>query len=129
MDANLVIHNEMPDSSRVIFWNVDGRAPDLLTSDLDQSIVAYKGGWNIEALVFSPDGRQLATGTSTGIGRPPNQVRDSVHIYDSSGRALLAAPLDGLDDGGHSDALGYIDNGNYLLLGHYDKSGTVGGHN
>ena len=124
-DANGAFVTDVPTSSRVIFWNVDGRAPDLLTSDLDQSIVAYKGGWNIEALVFSPDGRQLAAGTSTGIGRPPNQVRDSVHIYDSSSRALLAAPLDGLDDGGHPDALGYIDNGNYLLLGHYDKSGTL----
>ena len=124
-NANGAFVTNVPTSSRVIFWNVDGRAPDLLTSDLDQSIIAYKGGWNIEALVFSPDGRQLATGTSTGIGRPPNQVTDSVHIFDPGSHTLLAAPLDGTDRVGHTDALGYIAGGKYLLVGHNDKSGTL----
>ena len=127
MDANHVIHNEMPDSSRVIFWNVDGRAPDLLTSDLDQSIIAYKGASDIAAQVFSPDGQQLATGTSTGriMGYSSDQITDSVHIFDPGSHALLAAPLDGTDRVGHTDALGYIAGGKYLLVGHYDQSGTL----
>ena len=131
MDANHVIHNENPNTSRILFWDVEGHAPDLLSPDLDQTIVAYKGktpeayGDGIYALVFSPDGRQIATGTDTGVGQPPYEVTDSVHLYNVTSHALLAAPLDGVDHGGHTDALGYIDNGKYLLVGHYDDSGTL----
>ena len=124
-DANGTITSDIPSSSRVIFWNLDGHMPDLMTSDLDHSIVAYRIGWEIEALVFSPNGRQMATGTLTGVGPPDWQSKYSVHIYDPNSHALLAAPLDGMDHGGWTDALGYIDEDKYLLVGHEDKSGAI----
>ena len=99
--------------------------PDLLTDDLDKGWIAYQQCSGILALLFRADGQQLATGTWTGIGRPPNQCTESVRIWNPQTHALLAAPLDGTDNIGHTDALGYIDNGRYLLLGHYDESGTL----
>ena len=128
MDANHVFHNDVPDTSRILFWDVEGHAPDLLSPDLDQTIVAYKGaGVSLAALVFSLDGRQIATGTKTGrvLGYYSSPVTDSVHIYDVASHALLAAPLDNTDKVGHTDALGYIDDGKYLLVGHEGR-GTGG---
>ncbi len=128
MDANHVIHNENPNTSRILFWDVEGHAPDLLSPDLDQTIVAYKGaGVSLAALVFSLDGRQIAIGTKTGrvLGYYSSPVTDSVHIYDVASHALLAAPLDNTDKVGHTDALGYIDDGKYLLVGHEGR-GTGG---
>ena len=122
---NGVVIDQVLDTTRIILWNFDQPPPDLLTDDLDKGWIAYQQCTGILALLYRADGQQLATGTSTGMGRPPNECTESVRIWNPQTHQLLAAPLDGIDQGGNTDALGYIDNGKYLLVGHYDKSGTL----
>ncbi len=73
---------------------------------------------NLISLAISPDGAQVATGTTTGDGSEAlGFVTASVHILRVSDGVLLGAPLDGLSFG-HQQGLIYTPDGRYLIVAH-----------
>lgn len=112
---------------RVWFFNEADRVPR-------RSIRAYLpagihgGGGDTESLATSPEGRYLVTGANTGAGDPSSGlVLESIHVFNSSTGALVAAPLDDLQPlkffGGVADA--YTGDGRYIIVPHGGDDGWI----
>jgi WD40 repeat protein len=72
------------------------------------------------SFAISPDGREVATGTTTGasgVGVRSGTVTASVHIVSVNDGTLLGAPLDG-QPFGSQEGLAYTPDGRYLIVAH-----------
>ncbi len=84
-----------------------------------------EGGADVVSVAVSPNGRRVATGTTTGEGSAGSGVvTNSVHIVSLPDGARLGAPLDGQHFGPPS-GLAYTADGQYLIAGHRDEAGFV----
>jgi WD40 repeat protein len=90
-------------------------------SPVKDDFVAYTGvNSQINNLVFSPDGQQLATSSSTGWANNPLSVR----FWRIADKKMLGAPLDGVGTG-QVHSMAYTPDGKYFISGHADDKGTV----
>ncbi len=74
----------------------------------------------LTSLAISPDGRAVATGTTTGgsgVGVTSGTVTASVHIVSVRDATLLGAPLDG-QPFGPPEGIAYTPDGRYLIVAH-----------
>lgn len=88
----------------------------------------HGGSGDAESVITSPDGRYIVTGANTGAGNPASGLAlESIHVFNSSTGALIAAPLDNRQPlkfpGGVADA--YSDDGRYVIVPHGGADGWI----
>lgn len=107
----------------VYFYNPDDTEPS-------RSIQAYRYEPDlgppdeVRAIAFSPDGKRVATGTGTGVGRPEHVVKAGVRVLSVVDGSILGGPLDGANQSGPG-GLKYSSNGRYLITGHRGVKGNL----